>query len=103
MHNIFDSFGSFIQRLRSSASIDPVRDWLVLLTTAMIALMGIIIWSVWAFSTVAGGGTLSAPTTKAPTIFDNSSLDTIHAIFESRAAEETKYRTGAYRYTDPSQ
>ncbi len=102
MH-IFDSFGSFIQRLRSGASVDPVRDWLVLLIVAMVAFMGIIIWNVWAFDTVAGGGTLRTQTTKAPTVFNNSSLDTIHTIFLNRADEEGKYRTGTYRYIDPSQ
>lgn len=100
---IFDSTGSFIKRLRSNASVDPVRDWLVLLTVATIALAGIIVWNVWAFDTVAAGGTIGSPAPEAPAVLNNSSLDTIRTIFENRAAEEAKYRTGTYRYADPSQ
>ena len=101
--NISDLFGSFIKRPHSNASIDPERDWLMLLTVAMVAFVGIIVWNVWAFDTVADGGTIGAVTTKAPAVFDNSSLDTIHSIFENRAAEEAKYRTGTYRFAGPSQ
>lgn len=78
--DIFDSLDSFLKRLRSRATVDPVRDWLVLLSVSMIALVGIIVWNVWTFSTVAAGGTIGTSATKAPMVFDNSSLDTIHAI-----------------------
>ena len=101
--DIFDSFNSFLKRLRSHATVDPVRDWLILLSVSLIILVGIIIWNVWAFETVAGGGTIGAPATKTPAVFNNSSLYTIHTILENRAAEEAKYKTGVYRYADPSQ
>lgn len=89
--------------MRSCTAVDPVRDWLVLLIASLVALVGIILWNIWAFDTVASGGTIGAPATKAPTTFNNSSLDEIHTLFENRAAEEAKYRTGMYRFTDPSQ
>lgn len=101
--NILNSIGPFMKRLRSSASPDPVRDWLVLLTVSIIALAGIIVWNVWAFDTVANGGIIGKPAAKAPAAFNNSSLDTIHAVFSSRVEKEEKYITGAYRFIDPSQ
>lgn len=97
-----NSIISYLKRLRAGVHQNPVRDWLVLLSVSAITLIGIIVWNVWAFDTVASGGTIGAPTTVAPPTFDPASLDTIRAIFESRAAEEAKYRTGTYRFADPS-
>ena len=100
---IVESFKAFLKRLRTGATVDPVRDWIVLLSIAAIALIVIIVWNAWTFSTVAGGGTIGAPVAKAPSIFSSSSLDAIHTVFERRAVEEAKHRTGTYRYADPSQ
>lgn len=100
--NIFGFNGSLWKRILSGASFDPVRDWLILLALSFIVLAGIIVWNVWAFGTVASGGTIIESTAQAPTAFTNSSLDTIHSIFTSRAEEEEKNETGIYRYADPS-
>ncbi len=88
--------------MRSGASVDPIRDWLMLLTLALIAFVGIVVWNVWAFDTVAGGGTIGAPTIKAPAAFNPAALESIRTIFANRAAEESKYMTGMYSFTDPS-
>lgn len=66
-------------------------------------LTGVIVWNVWAFDTVVQGGIIGTPSDNTSSAFSRSSLDTIHAIFASRAEEEAKYRTGAYSYADPSQ
>lgn len=101
--NMSNVTSSFIQRLRSGASLDPARDWLVLCTLSAIALIGIIVWNVWTFNTIANGGVIGIPATGASSAFSRSSLDTVHTIFATRAAEESKYATGVYRYADPSQ
>lgn len=103
MTNLPHLIGVYFKRMRSTASFDPIRDWFILLTVSTLALIGIIIWNIWAFDTVAAGGTIGTPATKTPAIFNNSSLDTIRSIFDKRAAEEEKYVTGAYRFADPSQ
>lgn len=92
----------FVKRLRSVAHFDPVRDWLVMLTLSTIALVGIVVWNVWAFDTVAGGGTIGTAKTASPPTFNSSSFDEIRLIFDRRAAEEAKYETGIYKFTDPS-
>ena len=74
----------------------------MLLTLSTIALIGIISWNVWTFQTVAGGGTIGASPNATPSVFSRTSLDAIHVIFASRAAEEAKYVTGVYRFADPS-
>lgn len=96
---------SFLKRVRRGARRDPARDWLALLTLSAIALAGIVVWNVWAFETVAGGGAIgTAPAKTALSIMlDRAALDAVRALFESRAAEQAKYSTGVYRYADPSQ
>ncbi|MGD0328660.1 MAG: hypothetical protein ABSB00_03060 [Minisyncoccia bacterium] len=103
MKNIFISIFSFSKRLHYGARLEPVRDWLSLLTFSAIALVGIIVWNVWAFDTVISGGVIGSSATSTPPVFSQSSLDTIHTIFANRAAEEEKYETGTYSFTDPSQ
>lgn len=101
--NLLHHIGSFLQRARDGVHQDPVRDWLALISVSAILLVGIIVWNVWAFDTVAKGGTIGTPPKGASPVFNKASLDAIHAIFAERAAEEAKYATGAYRYVDPSQ
>ena len=94
---------SFFNRLRRGAHLDPLRDWLVMLTLSAILLVGIVVWNVWAFDTVARGGVIGSPSTATSSAFSRASLDAIQTIFADRTAEEAKYVTGVYRYTDPSQ
>ena len=89
--------------MRTGAHQDPVRDWLVLILLSTIVLAGIIVWNVWAFDTVASGGIIGNSTIGTSAVPGRFSLDAIRTIFANRAAEEAKYVTGAYRYTDPSQ
>jgi hypothetical protein len=101
--NISNLLGAFFHRFRSGVRGDPVRDWLVLLSLAIVALVCIIVWNVWAFDTVAQGGSISAAATSTVPTFNRSSIDTINTVFQTRAAEDAKYVTGVYRYSDPSQ
>jgi hypothetical protein len=101
--NILSTIVTFLKRFRYGANIDPVRDWLAMLSLSAVVLVGIIVWNVWAFNTVASGGVIGAEAPKALPTFNRASLDTIRTIFESRATEEAKYVAGVYRYADPSQ
>jgi len=94
---------SFLKHFSYGAYLNPVRDWLVLITFSAIALAGIMVWNVWAFDTVANGGVIGTVATSTPPVFNQSSLDTIHTIFADRAVEEAKYETGTYSFADPSQ
>ncbi len=97
MPNIINSF---LKRPRGR--IDPARDWLTMLTLSAIIFAGILVWNAWAFDTVASGGVIGAPVTGSTPVFSRSALNAINAIFAARAAEEAKYETGVYNYTDPS-
>ncbi len=97
--NIFNRVNSLFKRSNGN----PMRDWLGLLTCSAIALVGIVVWNMWAFDTISQGGVIGTPANSSPAVFSGSSLDTINTIFASRADEEAKYRTGVYNYADPSQ
>jgi len=98
--NITDYLSSLKGRV---AHLDPARDWIVALILSVIALAGIIVWNAWAFDTIANGGVIGTPSTNVQPSFNQASLDAIHTIFDSRAAEEAKYVAGVYRFADPSQ
>ncbi|TSC64791.1 MAG: hypothetical protein G01um101491_175 [Parcubacteria group bacterium Gr01-1014_91] len=83
--------------------VDPVRDWFILAGTFVAVLICIIVWNLWTFGTVAGGGTIGAPPASTPSTFSLSSLKTIRTIFMDRASEEMKYEAGIYSFADPSQ
>ena len=100
---IFNFIISFFKRLRAEARPNPARDWMVLLSFSAIVLVCIIVWNLWAFNTVTRGGTIGASATTTAPAFSRATLDAIHAVFTDRAEEEAKYRTGTYRYADPSQ
>lgn len=94
---------SLWRRLKSGVA-DPVRDWFVLITIAGILLIAIVVWNIWAFSTVANGGTIGGTGASATqSELDSASLNAVRATFQTRTTEAAKYETGVYRYADPSQ
>ncbi len=93
---------SFLKRLHSEVRQDPARDWIAVLICSAIVLVGVIVWNVWVFDTIARGGVIGSVELSSPQAFNRSFLDAAQPIFEKRAAEATKYETGVYRYTDPS-
>lgn len=101
--NIFNTAVSSVKRFRSNAFRDPERDWVGMLVIAVTAFVGIVVWNIWTFETVANGGVIGTATTSPAALLNHSSLDAVDAVFSNRSDEEAKYRTGVYRYTDPSQ
>lgn len=83
--------------------MDPVRDWIGVVTVSVFVLIGIVVWNAWAFETIASGGTLGKVATTPSQPFTPSSLPAIQSLFTERSEEEDKYVTGVYRFADPSQ
>ncbi len=101
--NIPHLTSSLTNRLRSGARQDPARDWIFTLIFFGIVFIAIIVWNAWAFDTVSRGGTIGVAPKNSTPAFDSSSIDAVHTVFEKRAAEEAKFDTGTYRFTDPAQ
>ena len=93
----------FSEKIKPLLHPDPARDWFTLFVLSILLLSGIIVWNAWAFDTVVNGGVINPTTISINPIFNKSSLDTIHTIFVNRAAENEKYTSGIYHFTDPSQ
>lgn len=91
----------FQKHAQAKSRIDPERDWIGLMIGTVLALSCVVVWNVWAFDTVANGGVLGELATTTP-VFSQASLDSIHAIFTSRAEEERAYVSGGYHFADPS-
>ena len=95
-------FDTAMKNIRAFLHLDPERDWIILLIVSTIFLSGIVVWNTWVFNTVMSGGVIGSPATTTLSVFSQSSLDTINAIFSDRATEEANYVSGIYHYTDPS-
>ena len=89
--------------LRLGDRANPERDWFALMTVAALVLAIIVVWNLWAFDTVASGGTIGPATSAPAPVVNRSSLDMVQKIFSDRATEDAKYETGVYQFTDPSQ
>ena len=94
---------NIITHLRSGVRLDPERDWLVLVMGSLVALSGIVVWNTWAFDTMANAGVMDIAATSTPPVLRKASLDAVRTVCVARAAEESKYVSGEYRYVDPSQ
>lgn len=95
MHNLMSRFHSLTP--------NPDRDWLILISLSTLLLAAVIVWNVWMLRTAVKGGVIGSSATSNTATFNQSSLDTIHTVFANRAAEEEKYTTGTYSFSDPSQ
>ena len=98
----FKNSSGISKRIRAIVHPDPVRDWFVLLVLSLIMLGVIVVWNIWAFDTVANGGVITTSAATTTPAFSQSSIDTIHSIFQARDGEEAKYVSGEYHFTDPS-
>lgn len=78
--------------------------WVKLVNSIFLAVFVLsLAWSAYIFMLVSQGRALDASAVKSISPVDRETLDAAHRVFETRAQEEQKYRTGAYVYRDPSQ
>jgi hypothetical protein len=98
MKNSFD-INAILTKVSYGDRARPVRDWFVLLAV-MAVLVGLSVgWNVWLLRNMEKGGTIGTPET--PSAFDTAPIESVRAVFESRAEEEARYEN-EYRFVDPS-
>lgn len=97
MKNI--ELGPILKKLSYGPRIRPARDWFVLLSITIVLLIASVLWNLWLLKSVEQGGTIGneAP----PPAFDAAPIESVRTLFESRSAEEARFRQ-EYRFVDPS-
>ena len=88
-----------LKGIRYGDALRPSRDWLMLLTIALLLLVGSIAWNLWTFSEVTKGDPIGNEAPPAST--DTGVIDSAARLFEERRAEEARYHS-EYRFVDPS-
>jgi len=83
----------------------PEVHWMALMTIAVVAFFGTLVWNIWAFQTVVHGDSIPAEpvATTSPASTDSASVSATRTLIMMRAQEEAKYADGTYTYADPSQ
>lgn len=82
---------------------DPTRLWRWYVYTMTGLLLLVCAWSAWIYLRVVSGVAIDASSVQTTSVVDQSSINTVRSVLQIRAAEEQKYRIGAYSHTDPSQ
>ena len=81
--------------------VRPARDWLVLISIALVLFLASAGWNAWLFYRVIGGETLEAAAPSSSSAFTTDSITKAEALFDERAAEAARYRS-EYKFIDPS-
>lgn len=100
------NMGDLVAKLKSvryGGRLQPLRDWILILSVAAVLLLGSMAWNAWLFIEVANGEILGAASAPTPSVFDHTSVEDVQTLFAKRSDEYQKYLTGAYRFVDPSQ
>lgn len=94
------AYGKRFSKSGGAKHLNPQRDWLLLLLVALVAILASVAWNVWFFFFALDAQT-AVPNAPAAQTLDTSSINKARALFDTRAAEEARYR-GEYRFNDPS-
>ena len=80
--------------------LNPSRDWIIILSCALVGMVVIMLWNMWFFFAVLNQEAVLPATTQTKNV-DTSSIEKVRTTFEVRALEEARYRS-EYRFIDPS-
>lgn len=94
------SFGPLVKRFSYGTRLHPARDWFYVLLAATILIACSIAWNIWLLRSVEAGGTIGDEVVEVES-FDESPIESVRALFESRKEEQMRYRQ-EYRFVDPS-
>ncbi|MGK2908739.1 MAG: hypothetical protein ACSLE1_02920 [Sphingobium sp.] len=90
---------SSLKKLGYGDRVRPSRDWFVLLAIACVLVGASIGWNVLLYKTAERGGAIGDE--RLPEPFDAAPIESVRAVFESRALERAQYEQGP-RFVDPS-
>ncbi len=91
----------FIQKIKYGTRLSPNRDWLIIISIVFVVLIVGVIWNIFVFFSVVSGPTISSTTPTKNAILDSNAMYKVTQIFEVRHAEQLKYKSGEYTFSDP--
>ena len=95
----FKSFQSKLHTRSKGSGPEPARDWLIIVTTALVLLLLSAGWSYW--SSLSPNNTGTPEVKQSTDILKTNSIDAVKAIFDKRTAERARYQN-EYHFIDPS-
>ncbi|GEM_PF-1131284 len=99
--SLSDSFKKLPRAFPRSVSINPTRDWLILISLVLLLLIANIIINIFGFQQlVSRRNDITIPPSSAPAI-NEQAVQNVQQIFVTRASEQAKYESGAYSFTNP--
>jgi len=98
MKNILSRIKNIQGIFRYGGTINPTRDWFVILGVAAVILILSVLYSLWIFSKVTSGEVIGSATTTPAVV--PTSLDSVTPLFQKREEQRLKY-ISEYSFIDP--
>ncbi|HQU08269.1 MAG: hypothetical protein B7X04_03750 [Parcubacteria group bacterium 21-54-25] len=96
-------FKNLPRRLAYGTQLKPARDWFVVVGVVLTLLALNIVWNVINFQNIITEKTPPLATQTVVSTINQTAIEEVQQVFSTRASEQTKYESGAYTFTDPSQ
>ncbi len=93
---------TFLRRFIYGTRLRPARDWFALILLVAVALIASVAWSVYTFRATISGENSPAVLVRPGASVNRTTFERMQQIFDTRAAEQEKYQSGAYSFPDPS-
>jgi hypothetical protein len=94
----FSKLGGITHVFKYGDRLQPVRDWFLMVFIVIILLLISLGWNAWLFERAISGEAIGTATA-APAL-NPTSIDSVTAVFQKRAEQETLYKNG--HFIDPS-
>ena len=96
------SLTNLIKKMQYGPRLRPTRDWLMLISIIAIVFVIGIVWSVLTFFHAVSSRSVSNHEPTVNTVINHSAINRVQKIFDARAVEQEKYKSGEYSFKDPS-
>jgi hypothetical protein len=88
--------------LKYGERLRPMRDWFALMGVLAVLLLIGIAWSAYTYGAVQRGEIIGNTPAGPDMSVNRASLQSVESLFDTRAAEAEKYKSGAYTFVDPA-
>ncbi len=96
------AFSNNLHKIHYGSRLYPARDWLVLISVAIIILGISTVWNILEFRNITTNQAPTSTVTSHGAAIDSTAMHQVQKIFSTRAGAQARYESGAYSFTDPS-